>query len=78
MKARRLIVLAAVLLVLGALAWGADLAQARIRMETLEHAAKILLAARSLGRVTRLTRVQIEDLERLRGTSRHGEDNSGY
>jgi L-fuculose-phosphate aldolase len=62
----------------GALAWGADLAQARIRMETLEHAAKILLAARSLGRVTRLTRVQIEDLERLRGTSRHGEDNSGY
>lgn len=56
----------------GALAWGADLAQARIRMESLEHAARILLAARSLGRVNRLTRAQIDDLERLRGTSRHG------
>lgn len=62
----------------GALAWGADLAQARIRMESLEHAARILLAARSLGRVTRLTRDQIDDLERLRGMSRHGQTDPGY
>jgi L-fuculose-phosphate aldolase len=55
----------------GALAWGPTLAMARIRMETLEHAARILLAARSLGRVTRLTQDQMHDLERLRGKSRH-------
>jgi L-fuculose-phosphate aldolase len=61
----------------GALAWGADLAKARIRMETLEHAARILLAARSLGRVTRLTRDQMHDLERLRGKARHGQTDSG-
>jgi L-fuculose-phosphate aldolase len=61
----------------GALAWGATLALARTRMETLEHAARILLAARSLGRVTRLTPDQMHDLERLRGTSRHGESAHG-
>lgn len=57
----------------GALAWGADLAQARIRMESLEHGARILLAARGLGRVVRLTREQIDALHRLRGSSRHGQ-----
>jgi L-fuculose-phosphate aldolase len=62
----------------GALAWGADLAKARIRMETLEHAARILLAARSLGRVTRLTPDQMHDLERLRGKARHGQSDLGY
>lgn len=62
----------------GALAWGPDLAQARIRMESLEHAARILLAARSLGRVIRLTRDQMHDLERLRGNSRHGQSDPGY
>lgn len=56
----------------GALTWGQDLTQARIRMESLEHAARILLAARTLGRVSRLTREQIEALERMRGTSYHG------
>jgi L-fuculose-phosphate aldolase len=61
----------------GALAWGTDLAKARIRMETLEHAARILLAARSLGRVTRLTRDQMHDLERLRGKARHGQTDPG-
>jgi L-fuculose-phosphate aldolase len=61
----------------GALAWGPDLARARIRMETLEHAARILLAARSLGRVTRLTRDQMHDLERLRGKARHGQTDPG-
>jgi L-fuculose-phosphate aldolase len=61
----------------GALTWGGDLVQARIRMESLEHAARILLAARALGRVSRLTREQIDVLERMRGMSSHGQ-NSGY
>ena len=60
----------------GALTWGKDLTQARIRMESLEHAARILLAARALGRVSRLTREQIDALERMRGTSSHGQN--GY
>ena len=62
----------------GALAWGADLAKARIRMESLEHAARILLAARSLGRVSLLTPDQMHDLERLRGKPRHGQSDPGY
>lgn len=57
----------------GALTWGRDLTEARIRMESLEHAARILLAARALGRVTRLTREQIDALERKRGTSSYGQ-----
>jgi L-fuculose-phosphate aldolase len=62
----------------GALTWGADLTQARIRMESLEHGARILLAARSLGRVNRLTREQTDALQRLRGSSRHGQTDFGY
>ena len=62
----------------GALTWGADLAQARIRMESLEHGARILLAARGLGRVVRLTREQIDALHRLRGSSPHGQTDLGY
>ena len=62
----------------GAIAWGPDLDRARIRMESLEHAARILLAARSLGRVITLTPEQMHDLERLRGISRHGETDPGY
>jgi hypothetical protein len=46
-------------------------------MESLEHAARILLAARSLGRVIRLTPDQMHDLERLRGTLRHGQTDLG-
>jgi L-fuculose-phosphate aldolase len=42
----------------GAVTWGATLAEARIRMESLEHAARRLLAARTLGRVTRLTPIR--------------------
>ncbi len=61
----------------GAVAWGDTLATARIRMESLEHAARILLAARSLGRVIRLTPDQMHDLERLRGTLRHGQTDLG-
>jgi L-fuculose-phosphate aldolase len=57
----------------GALTWGSDLRAARIRMESLEHGARILLAARTLGTVTRLTREQIDALQRLRGTASHGQ-----
>jgi L-fuculose-phosphate aldolase len=56
----------------GAMTWGRDLTEARIRMESLEHGARILLAARALGRVGRLTREQLDALERMRGTSSHG------
>lgn len=56
----------------GALTWGPDLRMARIRMESLEHGARILLAARALGPVNRLTREQIDALQRLRGTTPHG------
>ena len=60
----------------GAVAWGANLAAARIRMESLEHAARILAAARCLGPITRLTPEQMTDLERLRGKPRHGQNDS--
>jgi L-fuculose-phosphate aldolase len=62
----------------GALTWGRDLAQARIRMESLEHGARILLAARSLGRINRLTPEQTDALQRLRGSSRHGQSDLEY
>jgi L-fuculose-phosphate aldolase len=62
----------------GALTWGRDLTQARIRMESLEHGARILLAARALGAVNRLTRDQIVVLERMRGNSSHGPNDLGY
>jgi len=61
----------------GALTWGPDLITARIRMESLEHGARILLAARGLGRINRLTRDQTIALERLRGTSGHGQTDLG-
>jgi L-fuculose-phosphate aldolase len=55
----------------GAVTWGPDLDLARIRMESLEHAARILLAARTIGRVTPLTPEQIQALARPRGNSGH-------
>jgi L-fuculose-phosphate aldolase len=55
----------------GAVAWGPDLVTAQIRMESIEHAAKILLAARLVGRVTRLTPEQVQALARPRGKSGH-------
>ncbi|HET8835086.1 MAG TPA: class II aldolase/adducin family protein [Gemmatimonadales bacterium] len=61
----------------GAVTWGPTLASARIRMESLEHAARILLAARSLGQVIRLTPEQMHDLERMRGKLRHGQTDLG-
>ena len=56
----------------GAVTWGPDLATARIRMESLEHSARILLVARVLGRTTRLSPDQIDVLDRLRGKPRDG------
>jgi L-fuculose-phosphate aldolase len=56
----------------GAVTWGADLTAARIRMESLEHAARILHAARGLGAVTRLSPEQIHALELVRGKPRDG------
>lgn len=56
----------------GAVTWGPDLAMARIRMESLEHAARILFTARQLGRVHRLTRRQVAALELLRERNRDG------
>jgi hypothetical protein len=44
---------------------------AQVRMESLEHAAKILLAARLVGRVTPLTPDQVHALARLRGKPGH-------
>jgi L-fuculose-phosphate aldolase len=56
----------------GAVSWGADLATARARMETLEHAAKILHSARTLGRVNRLTQEQRDELDTRTRTPRNG------
>jgi L-fuculose-phosphate aldolase len=62
----------------GALTWGGNLTEARIRMESLEHGARILLAARALGRVNHLTPAQIDVLERMRGNSSHVQTDHGY
>jgi len=61
----------------GALTWGRDLAQARVRMESLEHGARILLAARTLGGVNYLTRDQIDALQRMRGNPSNGQTDHG-
>jgi len=50
----------------GAVTFGATLDDARIRMESLEHAAKIILTARLLGNVNPLDPAQVENLEVLR------------
>ncbi len=56
----------------GAVCWGADLDRARMRMETLEHAARILLSTRAVGRVNRLTREQLDELVARRRMLPHG------
>ncbi|MFZ5625514.1 MAG: class II aldolase/adducin family protein [Gemmatimonadota bacterium] len=43
----------------GAVTWGEDLRIARIRMESLEHAARIVVAARALGTPRALTEDQL-------------------
>jgi L-fuculose-phosphate aldolase len=55
----------------GAVAVGPSLMVAHQRMESLEHAARILLAARQLGGVTRLTRAEVRALESARTTVRN-------
>jgi len=50
----------------GAVTMGANLMEARIRMESLEHAARILLTARLLGRVVELDRTAVDRLEQMR------------
>ena len=54
----------------GAVALGTTLEQAWVRMETLEHAARILLAARLLGRVTPLDPAAVAGLLARRGPTR--------
>jgi L-fuculose-phosphate aldolase len=56
----------------GAVTWAPDLALAQIRMESLEHAARIVLAARAVGTPVRLTPGQLASLEQRRGSSTHG------
>ena len=56
----------------GAVSWGGDLDLARARMETLEHAARIMLATRTVGRVNRLTREQLDELAQRRRMLPHG------
>lgn len=54
----------------GAVTWGADLAIAQIRMESLEHGARILAAARSLGELRPLPPEvvdRLDPMERKRG-----------
>lgn len=46
----------------GAVTWGGDLELALARMETMEHAARIVLAARTLGQVHTLTAAQVAEL----------------
>lgn len=50
----------------GAVSMGASLDEAQIRMETLEHSAKIVFTARLLGRVSHLSRDEVRRLEGLR------------
>ncbi|MBI1809085.1 MAG: class II aldolase/adducin family protein [Gemmatimonadetes bacterium] len=52
----------------GAVTVGATLVQAHQRMESLEHAARIVLAARQIGRVTALGESAVRALEMKRGT----------
>ena len=50
----------------GAVSVGASLDEAQIRMETLEHSAKIVFTARLLGRVNPLATDEVQRLENLR------------
>lgn len=52
----------------GAVTFGRTLEEAWIRMETLEHAARILLGARLLGRVTEITPEALARLDALRAS----------
>lgn len=55
----------------GAATWADDVQTARIRMESLEHAARILQAARSVGQPQSLTPDQVQALARPRRKQGH-------
>jgi L-fuculose-phosphate aldolase len=61
----------------GAVTVGASLDVAWIRMESLEHAARILFAARALGRVNELAPEAVARLEAQRDRPRRREDRDG-
>jgi L-fuculose-phosphate aldolase len=58
----------------GAVTMGSTLDQAWIRMETLEHAARIVVAARAVGRPRPLDAAAVETLEALRAQARREKD----
>jgi L-fuculose-phosphate aldolase len=58
----------------GAVTMGRTLDQAWIRMESLEHAARIIVAARGVGRPRPLDPTSIERLEALRAQARREKD----
>lgn len=58
----------------GAVTMGRTLDQAWIRMESLEHAARIVLAARTVGRPRPLDATAVEKLEALRAQARREQD----
>ena len=57
----------------GATTLGPSLSVAHQRMESLEHAARIMLAARTLGRVGELTPAQARELDQAREAARSSE-----
>jgi L-fuculose-phosphate aldolase len=61
----------------GAVTVGASLDAAWIRMESLEHAARILFAARALGRVNELAPEAVARLKARRERARTREDRDG-
>lgn len=52
----------------GVVSYGSDLSQAYLRMEAVEHFAKIVLTARQLGCGTPLDRHEVQRLTELRRT----------
>lgn len=57
----------------GVVTYGADLPQAYMRMEAVEHYAKVVLAARQLGRIQSLDSRELEKLSEVR--ARYGKKN---
>ena len=61
----------------GATTLGPSLGVAHQRMESLEHAARIVLAARTLGRVRELMPVEVRQLDQAREAARGSERTEG-
>jgi L-fuculose-phosphate aldolase len=60
----------------GAVTWAVDIVTARIRMESLEHSARILQAARSVGQPQALAPDQVQALARPRRKQGHDQAES--